>query len=112
MARLKPLSAGRSNRRRGEGGAKGRAPSRDRRAQRLERPHRIVPAEAGVGDALAVRELGRIVLAGGELLRAGVEMAFDHDAEDAAAAAFDLRADVARDLDLARVELAAVGVAA
>ena len=76
------------------------APRRDGGAEHLERSHGIIPAEAGVGDALSVSELGGIVLAGGELLRARLQMAFDHDAEDAAIARLDLRRDVARDLDL------------
>src|SRR6218665_1209075 len=80
----------------------------NRRAQHLQHLDRIVPAEAGVGDALAVRELGRIVLAGAELLRAVDQMALDHDAEDLLAAGLDLRGDVACHVELALVLLSAV----
>ena len=65
------------------------------------------PVDAGVGDALAVDER----LAGDEFLRAGDEIALDHDADDAAVAGGDLRGDVVADDGLAAVVLVAVGVA-
>ncbi len=65
------------------------------------------PVDAAVGDALAVDER----LAGDELLRAGDEIALDHDADDVAIAGGDLRGDVVADDGLAAIILAAVGVA-
>ena len=53
---------------------------------------RRVPADAGVGDRLAVVER----LAGRQILAAFVEMAFDHHAEDALLAGGHLRGDVVR----------------
>jgi hypothetical protein len=89
----------------------GLAPSLDCRSQRVQHTHAVVPADAGVGDALAVGQRGRVVLAGGELLRAVVQVAFHHHAEDAAVAGGQLRAHVHHHVDLALVLLAAVGVA-
>ena len=43
----------------------------------------LVPVDAGVGDALAVDQR----FAGDELLRAGDEIALDHDADDVASPA-------------------------
>src|SRR6478736_4548011 len=83
MTRLKASLRPRSNRRRGQRRALLRAPRRNRFAERRQRSYRVIPADAGVGDALAVDELRRVILAGGESLRAFEEMAFDHDAEDA-----------------------------
>ena len=57
----------------------------------------LVPVDAGVGDALAVDER----LAGDELLRAGDEIALDHDADDVAIAGGDLRGHVVADERLA-----------
>src|SRR3970282_714777 len=75
----------------------------------LRRPAaRVLPAEAGVGDALA--ELERPT--GGRLLAALDEVRFDHRADDAALVAGDLVRDVASDLDLALVVLRGVGVRA
>ena len=68
----------------------------------------FVPADAGVGDALAVDQFA----AGDELLRSGDQIAFKHHADDAAIAGGDLRGDIAADGGLAGVVLAAVGVAA
>ena len=45
----------------------------------------IVPADAGIRDALAVFELGRVVLAGAGRECAGVKVAFHHHAECAPA---------------------------
>jgi hypothetical protein len=53
----------------------------------------FVPADAGVGDGLAVDE----VFAGEEFLCAGDEVAFEHDADDAVVACDDLFGDVAAD---------------
>src|SRR4030095_8148657 len=112
-ARLERLARAASNGSLGSGNAPlAIARARPRRAQQLERSHRVVPAETGIGDALPIDERRRIVLAGGELLRARLRVARDHAAEDAAPACLELRSDVARDVDLARVQLAAVGVAA
>src|SRR5438477_8989512 len=85
-------------------------PRRHRCAQDLEHIERVVPADARVGDALTVVQLGRQVFAGAELLRAGMQVALDHHAEDVPAAAADLRGDVARDVDLLFVLLAAVAM--
>ncbi len=49
---------------------------------------------------------------GHEILAAGIEVAFDHHAEDALVAGGDLRGDVARDLRLLLVPALAVGVRA
>ena len=68
----------------------------------------FIPADAGVGDALAVDQF----TAGDELLRSGDEIAFEHDADDAAIAGGDLSGDIAADGGLAGVVFAAVGVAA
>src|SRR5688572_7327499 len=83
-----------------------------RLAQGLQHADRVVPADAGIGDALAVFERGRVVLAGVELLHAAVQVALDHHPEDATRAAGDLCGDVARHVDLALMLLARVGVAA
>src|ERR1035437_6963586 len=69
------------------------------------------PVYAGVGDALAVDE----GLAGDELLRAGDQIALDHDAHNPSIAALTARAcdllrDIVTDDGLAAVILAAVGV--
>src|SRR5947209_7657405 len=107
MLRLERATARRSN---GSGSQclrRLRSTRGDRGAQQLERLHRFVPAEARVGDALAIDELGGIVPAGDELLRPWLEVAFDHHAEDAAAARLELRRHIARNVHLACVELAA-----
>ena len=81
-----------------------------RRRRRLDRPASLQPTplldrvggaaptpaagRAGVGDALAVFQLGRVV-AGAELLRARVQVALRHHAEDAAVAGLHLLRDVA-----------------
>ena len=71
----------------------------------------FLPVDAGVGDALAVDQR----LAGNKLLRAGDEIALDHDAENALIAARALRAgdlggDIVTNEGLAAIILAAVGV--
>ena len=68
----------------------------------------FVPADAGVGDALAVDEF----FAGNEFLGSGYEVAFEHDAHDAPVATGDLAGDVAADGGLLGVVLVAVRVAA
>src|SRR5207247_7960798 len=68
----------------------------------------VLPADAGVGDALAVYE----GLCRNESLAAGLEMRFDHEADDAVLAGGDLARDLARDVDLALVHLLAVRMAA
>lgn len=67
-----------------------------------------VPADAGVGDALAVGEGGEVV----HLLGALDEVALDHDGGDGGLAGGDLGGDVGGDDGLAAVVLAAVRVAA
>src|SRR5579862_2253004 len=111
--RARRLSRRRDTRavRRRAGSATRVAPRLDSVAEHVQHRQRIVPADAAVGDALAVLERGGIVLAGRELLGAGVQVALDHDAEDARVAGGDLGPDVARDVDLAFVFLLAVGVA-
>ena len=52
-------------------GASALATGLHRIAQHLQHGERVVPADAGVGDALAIGQLGRVVLAGAELLGAG-----------------------------------------
>ena len=59
-------------------------------AQAPQGVDRLLPAEAGIGDAGAVGKLGGIVAARRELLRAGMEVTLDHRAEYAAAAGADL----------------------
>ncbi len=86
------------------------APCFDAVGQHLHQFDRIVPRQAGVGDALAVLQLGRVVLACGELLRPAVQMALGHDAENAALSSSQLRGDVARYVELTHVLLGAVGV--
>src|SRR3569832_59274 len=80
--------------------------------QDVQHSHRIVPAETGVRDALAVFQRTRVVLARRELLGAGLEMAFDHHPEDGSRAPGHLLRDIARDIQLLLVLLAAVRVAA
>ena len=55
----------------------------DGKAAFIEYFERIAPTKACVGDAFAVLERSRIVLAGGEFLRARVEVALHHEAENA-----------------------------
>ena len=50
--------------------------------QHAQQLQRVTPSQARIGDAFAVFELAGVVFAGGEFLRAGVEVAFDHQAED------------------------------
>ena len=68
----------------------------------------LIPADAGVGDALAVAEL----FAGDEFLGSCDEVAFEHHAHNAPVAAGNLAGDVAADGGLLGVILVAVGVAA
>lgn len=60
------------------------APSLHRAAEYIEHGERVVPADAGIGDALAIGELGGVVLAGVELLCTRLDVAFHHHAEDSA----------------------------
>src|SRR5262252_2150234 len=98
-----------------------RAPARPARADALARlapgahgvgqlaqqRRRVVPADAGVGDALAVAQRAAVGDAGLEALRAADQVTLDHHAEDLATAALDLRRDVAHDRDLPLMTLAA-----
>src|SRR5690606_16498843 len=61
----------------------------------LEHLDRLVPADAAVGDALAVRQR-----TAAEILAAGDEVALDHHADDPRLARFDLRGDGVDDLRL------------
>src|SRR5688572_18066938 len=74
----------------------------------LEQLDRIVPAEAGVGDALSEGER----LAGLEVLAPFDQVRLHHDADDAPLAGGDLAADLGGDLGLAAVVLGGVGVRA
>jgi hypothetical protein len=62
-------------------------------ASSVEQRAGFLPVDAGVGDALAVDKR----LAGRELLRAGDQIALNHDADDVAISRGDLRGDVAAD---------------
>src|SRR5690606_3824358 len=73
----------------------------------LEHRDGVLPAHAGIRDALAVHErLARL-----EILPAGDEMALDHQAEDPVVPSGDLAGDVLDHADLVLVLLAAVAVA-
>ena len=85
-------------------GAAAAPPRRARAARRRWRPSRC---SASVIDTPYSSGCARH-----QVLPAGVDVAFDHHAEDARVAAGDLRRDVARDVDLALVLLLAVGVRA
>src|SRR5260221_7136731 len=80
----------------------------DRAGQVREKRRGGVPAQAAVGDAHSVGEALRIA----KLLLPLLEEALYHDAEDPGAAGSDLTCDVACDLRLLSVVLAAVTVAA
>src|SRR5689334_12841585 len=80
----------------------------DRRGELRQHGQRRVPTDAGVGDALTVAQRGRVL----QILTSLLQVALDHDAEDGGAAARDLSSDVAGDLRLALVVLAAVTVTA
>jgi hypothetical protein len=75
--------------------------------QGIDQTSRIFPADTGVGDALAVDER----FARNQILTARLEMAFDHDADDARVAGSDLRGNVLADSELLGRFLAAVAVA-
>src|SRR5262249_17753857 len=70
--------------------------------------HAVLPADARVGQALAVGQR----LAGNQILAPGLEVRLDHHAEDAVLPRGDLPADLARDVDLPLIHLLAVRVAA
>ena len=72
----------------------------------------VVPTDACIGNTLAVIQLGRIVFARRELLRAIQQMALDHHTKHLVRTAGHLRSNVLGHLDLAGVQFAAVGVAA
>src|ERR1700680_4828366 len=72
----------------------------------------MFPAEAGIGDADAVRKLRGIVAAWREFLCTRVDVTFDHCAEDTATAMIDLASDLAHDVELPLVPFAAVPVRA
>src|SRR6266550_4663314 len=66
-----------------------------------------LPADAGVGDRLAVDELLRVL----EVLPAIGDERLDHDPDDAALALRDLGGDLAGDGGLPQIVLAAVAMA-
>src|SRR6266540_1241267 len=74
----------------------------------LEQRYAVLPADAGVGDALAVYER----LSRHQVLASRLEVRFDHDAEDALLARRDLTRDFARHVYLALIHLLAVRMAA
>src|SRR5258706_15204272 len=74
----------------------------------LEQRHAVLPADAGVGDALAVYER----LPRHEILASRLEVRFHHEADDAIFAGGDLARDLARDVDLALIHLLAVRMTA
>src|SRR6266850_5741365 len=76
--------------------------------ERGEQRRRIVPAEAGIGNALSKAQWFGI----GKLLAAFDEVRLDHHADDAALAASELPADIARHLRLPAVVLPGVGMRA
>ena len=63
--------------------------------QDVEHPDRILPADAGVGDADAVRER----LAGDEVLPAFDQVGFHHDAEDTLVPCGHLTGDILHDVE-------------
>src|SRR5512145_2371738 len=84
------------------------APLADARCEGIEQLDRVVPAQAGVGNALSKSERA----SGHEVLAAFAQVRFDHHADDAALAAGDLPADVAPDLCLTAVVLGGIRVRA
>src|SRR5690349_945945 len=80
------------------------APRAHRRGEGVEQRARVLPAEAGVGDALAEDE-GLALL---QLLASLDQVRLDHHPDDAPLAAGELRRDVARDVDLPPVLLGGV----
>src|SRR4051794_34472069 len=76
------------------------------RGEAVEPVDRRLPVHAGVGDRLAVGQ--RVAV--GDVLPAADEEGLEHDADDRAAAAGDLLADLRGDERLALVVLAAVVV--
>ena len=58
--------------------------------KRLQHREALIPADAAIGHALAVGER----LARAQILASGHQMAFNHDAEDAAVARSQLLGDV------------------
>src|SRR5882724_5331508 len=78
-----------------------RAPLAHRLRQREQQGARLVPADAGIGDALAVAQRAAVGVAGLEGLRAGHEMALDHRAENLPASRSHLARHVAHHISLA-----------
>src|SRR6267154_182554 len=74
----------------------------------LEQRHAVLPADAGIGDALAVYER----LSRNEILASRLEVRFHHEADDAVFAGGNLARNLARDVDLALIHLLAVRVTA
>ena len=86
----------------------GRASGANGGGEFAKNAERVVPTEAGVGDALSVDER----LVGNQLLSTCDEIALDHDSHDATISARDLGGDILRDLDLTLEIFVAVGMAA
>ncbi len=85
------------------------ATAANRIGELLQHPHRGLPADAAVGDALPVLQRRQVCR---ERLLALDQMALQHDAENVAAARGDLCTDLGRHLRLAPIVAAAVGMAA
>ena len=75
-------------------------------SQIIEQNDRVVPAETGVRDALAVDE----GLVGFDLLVAFDEVRLDHDADDRTVAAGNLLADVVDHIDLFAADFVGIAV--
>src|SRR5690606_5894711 len=73
----------------------------------LQRRDSGVPVDTAIGDGLAIDQF----LAGDEVLAAGDEVGFHHDADDAAVAGGELGADIGKDQRLVFRLLGRVGVA-
>ena len=80
-------------------------------SQILQQRHTGLPADAGIGDALAIVERGQ-GHARLEVLTALDQMRLHHHANDALLTRGHLTTDLGRNLDLAAVVLLAVGMAA
>ena len=76
--------------------------------ERVDQTPRIFPTNAGVGDALAVRER----LAGNKILSSRLEMAFQHYTDNARIAGADLCRDIMADCELFHGFFTAIAMAA
>ena len=76
--------------------------------QHLQDAHAVVPADAGIGDALTVDELVERL---GEFLRTGHEVAFQHRADDRCISCGALADDFLKDCGHELVVFTAIPVA-